>query len=125
MTAIYEALRAEQNAAVQKTEREQAREQKLIEFISVAEKFTDVCRLLTQGEQLLVDVSEINVAEDASVVQLVHVFTDGRGAQYIARGDFEGDAVPPFDALLLGAAEAVRVVASNAGLLDLEERLTL
>ncbi|ALY10322.1 hypothetical protein SEA_ZARTROSA_55 [Arthrobacter phage Zartrosa] len=124
MTAIYEALRAEQTAEARARQADANRQQKMLDFIAVAEKFTDVCRLLTQGEQLLVAHAETNVAPDASSVELVHMFTDERGMQYVVRGEFEGDGLPPFDILLQGAADSVRAVASSAGLLDLEERLT-
>ncbi|ALY09380.1 hypothetical protein FDH48_gp51 [Arthrobacter phage Jawnski] len=124
MTAIFETMIAERRAEQLAAERAEDREEKLYEFLSVAAKFTDVCRLLTAGEPVLVAGHSLSISEDASTVELGAIFVDVEGVQHVAHGLFEGD-VPPFDAVLLAASATVRDVAERLGLVELEERLTL
>ncbi|ASR84726.1 hypothetical protein FDI26_gp52 [Arthrobacter phage Beans] len=124
MTAIFDTMIAEGIAAHRTAEQEQEREAKLFEFLTVASKFTDVCRLLTAGEPVLVAGHSLDISDDASTVELGAVFVDVEGIQHVAYGTFEGD-LPPFDAILLAASATVRDVAERLGLVELEERLTL
>ena len=125
MTAIYEALKAEREQRTLTNEQELQREQKLIEFLSVADKFTDVCKLLTAGHPLIVAGTQVEVSEDASVVELATISTDVQGVQHVALGDFHCESVPPFETVLAAASHVVRGIAEGLGMVELEERLTL
>ncbi|AMM44516.1 hypothetical protein BARRETLEMON_54 [Arthrobacter phage BarretLemon] len=124
MTAIYEALKAEQTAKTDAAERWESRQERLIEFLAVADKFTDICKLLTTGEPLLLAAHELSLNNDDEP-EIAALFTDATGEQYATRGVFKGEGVPPFPAVLLAAHSSVLQAAEQAGIDALTERLTL
>ncbi|QNJ59621.1 hypothetical protein SEA_KING2_51 [Arthrobacter phage King2] len=124
MTAIYEALKAEQAAETDAAKRQEQRDRKLMEFLHVAEKFTDVCKLLTTGEPLLLAAHELIINDDHDA-EIAALFTDASGEQYVTHGVFKGEGLPPFDAVLLAASSSVRAAAEQAGIDTLTDRLML
>ncbi|ALY09709.1 hypothetical protein SEA_GREKAYCON_56 [Arthrobacter phage Grekaycon] len=125
MTAIYEALKAEREQRTFNNEQQLQREQKLMEFLHIAESFTDVCKLLSMGEQLIVTQADVEVSEDASTVTATHLFVDEQRNEHIVQSCFTVEEPIEFNLVLMAAADAVRSVAAHAGLLDLEAKLIL